>query len=130
MRPPVSPLLHRAYRMTDYTVAGITLRIGRRSARMDRLLLARRQREAAFITAYNPFSRPMPPGWNRRMQDSLRHASSRWPVLPASGHWRRWCEAHLVILAPRPCVTVLARRFRQRGIVIHRFGQPTRLVFA
>jgi hypothetical protein len=116
--------------MTDYEVAGITLRIGRPSAAMDRLLLSRRQREAAFITAYNPFSRPMPPGWNRRLQDALMQAARRWPVLPATGRWRRWCESHLVILAPRPCAKVLARRFRQHGIVIHRRGQPTQLVLA
>jgi Protein of unknown function (DUF3293) len=130
MRPPVTPLLYRAYRMTDYTVAGITLRIGRRSAAMDRLLAARHQREAAFITAYNPFSRRMPPGWNRRMQNNLMRAARRWPILPADGQWRRWHESHLVILAPCHCVMVLARRFRQYGIVIHRSGQPTQLIFA
>jgi hypothetical protein len=130
MRPPVTPSLRRAYHMTQYTVAGITLHIGRRSAAMDRLLRSRRQPEAAFITAYNPFSHPMPPGWNRRMQRCLAQAAHRWPVLPASGHWRRWCESHFVIFAPRPCMRVLARRFRQHGIVILRRGQPARLIFA
>jgi hypothetical protein len=72
----------------------------------------------------------MPPGWNRRMQRSLVQAARRWPMLPADGQWRRWHESHLVIFAPRPCATVLARRFRQHGIVILRVGQPARLVFA
>ncbi|PPQ36480.1 DUF3293 domain-containing protein [Rhodopila globiformis] len=129
MRPRMTPGLRRAYHRTEYTVSGITLRIGRRSAGMDRLLRSWNRREAAFITAYNPYSRPMPPGWNRRMQQRLLLAARRWPVLPASGQWRRWREAHLVILAPRPCATVLARRFRQHGIVMLRRGQPALLVF-
>jgi hypothetical protein len=113
--------------MTQYSAAGITIRIGRRSAAMDRLLLARRQRDAAFITAYNPFSRPMPPGWNRRMQGRLALAVRRWPSLPASGQWRRWCEAHLLIFtAPRPAAA-LARRFRQHAIVMIRLRHPARL---
>jgi Protein of unknown function (DUF3293) len=130
MRPPVTPALRRAYHMTDYTVSGITLRIGRRSAAMDQLMQSRQRREAAFITAYNPYSHPMPPGWNRRMQQRLMQAARRWPMLPASGRWRRWCEVHLVIFAPRPCAVVLARRFRQHGIVMVRRGQPASLIFA
>jgi hypothetical protein len=130
MRPPVTPALRRAYHMTEYTVSGITLRIGRRSAEMDRLLRSRQQQEAAFITAYNPYSRPMAPGWNRRMQQRLMQAARRWPMLRASGQWRRWCEAHLVIFAPRPCAAVLARRFRQHGIVMVRRRQPVLLIFS
>jgi Protein of unknown function (DUF3293) len=129
MRPPTTPALQRAYRMTQYSVAGVTLRIGRRSAPMDQLLRSRHQREAAFITAYNPYSRPMPPGWNRRVQQRLTQAARRWPMLPACGQWRRWSEAHLVVFAPRPCAMVLARRFRQHGIVMLRRGQPALLVF-
>jgi hypothetical protein len=64
------------------------------------------------------------------MQQRLVQAARRWPVLPASGQWRRWREAHLVILAPRPCAMVLARRFRQHGIVMLRRRQPALLVFA
>jgi hypothetical protein len=115
--------------MTDYTTAGVTIRIGRRSAAMDRLLLSHRQREAAFITAFNPFSRLMPPGWNRRMQISLTVAASRRFILPASGSWRRWSESHLIVFGSFRWTAVLARKYRQHAIVILRLRQPPRLVY-
>ena len=129
--PPhrLSPSLLRAYRMTGYTTAGITIRIGRRSAEMDRLLLSHRQREAAFVTAFNPFSRPMPPGWNRRMQASLTRAASRRITLPASGRWRRWSESHIAVIGSFRWTAVLARKYRQHAIVILRLRQPSRLVY-
>jgi hypothetical protein len=121
------PALLRAYRRTRYEAAGITIRIGRRSLAMDRLLLTRRVRTAVFITAWNPCSRPKPPAWNRRMQARLRRAVRRRLFLPASGHWRGWCEAHLLVFAdPRP-VQKLARIYRQNAIVILRFRQPAQL---
>jgi hypothetical protein len=113
--------------MTLYSAGGITVRIGHRSRDMDRLLLLHGQREAVFITAWNPFSRRMPEGWNRRMQSRLARALSRWPVLPAEGRWRRWCESHiLVFAAPAPMAT-LARRYRQHGIVLVHVGRQPRL---
>lgn len=113
--------------MTGYSAAGITVRIGRRSAEMDRLLLSHRRREAVFITAWNPFSRRMPEGWNRRMQSRLARAASRWTVLPAEGRWRRWCESHILVFAAAAPMAMLARRYRQHAIVIVRIGQQTRL---
>jgi Protein of unknown function (DUF3293) len=123
----VRPALLRAYRRTSYVAAGTTIRIGRRSLAMDHLLLTRGARTAAFITACNPRSRPMPPAWNRRMQKRLRIAVRRHPVLPADGRWRRWCEAHLLVFAdPRP-MRKLARIYRQNAIVIVRLRQPAQL---
>ncbi|MDR3532546.1 MAG: DUF3293 domain-containing protein [Rhodopila sp.] len=124
------PSLLRAYRMTCYEVAGIQVRIGRRSSAMDACLLSYGVHEAVFITAYNPFSRPMPPGWNRRMQARLAQAVRRRPVLVASGHWRRWSEAHLVVFGDVRPARGLARRFRQNAIVIVRRGQPARFLVA
>ena len=52
-------------------------------------------RIAVFITAYNPLSRRMPEGWNRRMQHRLRQALGVGTVCAdaeLSGHWS---EAHL-----------------------------------
>ena len=95
---------------------------------MDRLLLLHRSREAVFITAWNPFSRRMPQGWNQRMQVRLGQAVRRWPALPAGGALSRWYEAHLLVFAAGPRMTVLARRYRQHGMVVIRLGQPARLV--
>jgi hypothetical protein len=121
------PALLRAYRAARYGVEGAEVRIGRRSAEMDRLLREHGVREATFITAYNPFSRIMPLGWNTRMQTRLRLAVRRRPVLSGRGFWRRWSEAHLIVFGDARPVRWLARRFRQHGIVVIRSGQPARL---
>jgi hypothetical protein len=95
---------------------------------MDRLLLSHGVREGVFITAHNPFSRVMPPGWNQRMQVRLAETARGRPFLAGRGWWRRWSESHLVVFGdPRPAQK-LARRFRQNGIVIVRLRQPARLL--
>lgn len=127
-RPRLTPALLRAYRGTCYKVAGVQVTIGRRSQAMDALLSSHGAREAAFVTAYNPFSRLMPIGWNRRMQDRLAQAVRRRPVLAGMGQWRGWSEAHLVVICRSGHARLLARRFRQNGIVIVRLGQPARLL--
>ncbi len=124
----ISPSLLRAYRQTCYQVSGIGIRIGRRCPAMDRLLLSVAAREAAFITAYNPFSRLMPLGWNLRMQTRLTAAMQRQQVLPAIGYWRRWSEVHVLAFVDARQARQIARRFRQNGIVIVRRGQPVRLL--
>ena len=119
-----------AYRKSSYEAGGIEVHIGRRSLAMDRLLSSHGVREAAFITAYNPFSRVMPPGWNRRMQTRLVQVLRRRPILPAQGSWRGWYEAHVLVLGDARWVRRQIRLFRQNGIVIVRSGQPPRLFVA
>lgn len=122
------PALLKAYRATGYEVAGIDIRIGRRCPAMDRLLQSFDVREAAFVTAWNPLSRVMPPGWNRRMQVRLVLAARRRPVLAGRGSWRCWSEAHLIVFGDARPSRQLARRFRQNGIVTVRLRQCARLV--
>jgi hypothetical protein len=122
------PTLLRAYRNTSYQVGDIRIRIGRRCSAMDRLLCAHASREAAFITAYNPFSRLMPPGWNQRMQKRLAGAVRRRTALPATGSLRGWSETHLLVLGDVRPIRRLARRYRQNAIVTVRLQQPARLV--
>jgi hypothetical protein len=117
-----------AYRKTCYMAAGVPVRIGRRSVAMDRLLVSHGTREGALITAFNPFSRVMPPGWNRRMQVRLARAVRRRQTLAAAGSWRRWSEDHLLVLGDVRPVRRLIGRFRQNGIVIVRRGQPAALL--
>lgn len=124
------PALLRAYRDTCYEAAGLRIHVGHRCAAMDRLLQAHGARAGAFVTAYNPFSRVMPPEHNQRMLTHLRHTLRRRQVLWGRGTLRRWSEPHLLVLGdPRP-VRRLARRYRQNGIVIVRLRQPARLVLA
>ncbi|HVC59454.1 MAG TPA: DUF3293 domain-containing protein [Acetobacteraceae bacterium] len=118
----------RAWRATDYVVDTVLLRVGRCSSAMDALLTRAGARTGVFVTAWNPLSRAMPSGWNRRMQRRLGERLRRHVTLPAAGSLRRWHEAHLLVAAdPRP-VLRLARLFRQRGVVLVARHQAVRLV--
>ncbi len=124
---PTAALL-RAYRRTSYEAGGIKIRIGLRSAAADHLLLAHGARTAVLITAYNPRSRRMPLGWNQRMQNRLRDAVGRRPVLSGRSTAGHWSEAHLLVFGdPRP-IHRLARYYRQHAFVMIRHGQRARLV--
>lgn len=120
--------LRAAFLRTAYEAAGITCRIGTRSAAMDAFLRSRSRSSAGFVTAWNPFSRPMPRGWNARMQSRLRVAA-RGNVLAAGwGRGERWAEHHLLIAGDPRCLARLARRFRQHAIVLLAPGRPARLL--
>lgn len=126
----MKPGLHRAYRRTDYEAAGAIARIGRRSPAVDALLARLGVREGAFVTAWNPFSRAMPWGWNDRMGQRLRDAVRH---LPQAEGWGRaqgggWAEQHVLLGADPRRIAVLARRFRQNAIMVVRRGQPGRLL--
>ena len=128
VRPRMRHALPRAYRMTCYEVEGIEVRIGKRSTAMDGLLSSYGARDAVFLTAYNPYSRVMPAGWNQRMQLRLAEALRRRPVLAGRGSWRRWSEDHLLVFGDARPARRLARRYRQNAIVIVRHRQPARLM--
>lgn len=120
--------MRRAYLRSRYEVGGVTFFVGRRSPGMDRLLSAHGCTAATFVTAFNPFSRRMPPGWNRRMQARLAAATRRFTTLQGKGGWHNWWEAHFLLFGePRPALR-LARRFRQNAVVVVRLRQPVRLV--
>ena len=123
-----APRLLAAYRCTEYGAAGAVARIGRRSAAVDAVLLSLGAREGAFVTAWNPWSRRMPPGWNARMLLRLREAARRLPHAEGEGRARRWAERHLLLATDPRRAAVLARRFRQSAMVVARVGAPARLV--
>lgn len=124
----MTPRLLRAWRATDYVADAAVVRIGRRSAAMDALLGRTGARTGVFVTAWNPSSRAMPAGWNRRMQRRLEERLRRHMTFPASGSLRRWHEAHLLVAADPRRVVPLARLFRQGGVVLVARHQATRLV--
>ncbi len=135
--------LRAAYLRTDYEAAGAVARIGRRSRAVDAVLRRLRpgiaRPEGAFVTAWNPRSRPRPRGWNERALARLREAAARLPgeegwggaADPIAGRRapaaRRWAERHLLLAADPRRVGVLARRFGQHAIVLVRAGAPARL---
>ena len=123
----MSARLLAAYRRSRYEAAGAVARIGRRSAAVDALLARLGVREGGFVTAWNPFSRRLPDGWNRRMQARLEAAARRLPRAAGHGGHGRWREAHWLVGADPRRLLVLARRFRQAAIVTVARGRPARL---
>lgn len=120
--------LRAAFARTAYEAGGITCRIGARCAAMDAFLRARRWRSAGFVTAWNPFSRRRPPGWNARMQARLRTAVRGRVLAEGWGRGRRWAEHHLLIAGDPRGLARLARRFRQHALVLVVSGRPARLL--
>ena len=128
MRVPRPTAAMRAdYARTDYEAGGIVTRIGRRSAALDALLRARGVRHAGFVTAWNPFSRTMPRGWNERMLARLRQAARGRVLAEGWGRARSWAERHLLIAGDPRWIATLARRFRQHALVLVAPGHPARL---
>ena len=122
----------RAWRGTAYEAAGAVARVGRRSASLDGLLSRLRMRQGGFVTAWNPHGHRMPLRWNQRMQARLCEAARRLPAAAGHGTGRTsgsgWKEAHLLLGGGPGRLVVLARRFRQAGVVLVRQGQPARLL--
>src|SRR6185312_13745828 len=96
----------------------IAVRVGRRSAGADTILARYAAREGGFVTAWNPLSRRMPDGWNRRMQRALAARLRHLPSFSGRGIGRGWSEEHLLVVADHRRLLALARRFRQLGIVV------------
>jgi hypothetical protein len=119
------PRLARAYRLTCYQAAGLPIEIGRRAPAP--LLTRLGCRTAVLLTAWNPRSRRMPDDWNERMQRRLRQRLRRFRVIEATGAWRGWHEAMLLVAGPPAPLIVLAARFRQRAVVVLTRGGLVRL---
>jgi len=102
------------------------VRIGRRAP--DAVLVHLGGRAGGFVTAWNPFSRRMPDGWNRRMQRRLYERLRRHGVFPAEGSLGRWREAMLLVAGDPRLLVRLGRIFRQCAIVVVQGGRCARLV--
>ncbi|MCS6930670.1 MAG: DUF3293 domain-containing protein [Acetobacteraceae bacterium] len=123
------PRMLRAWRATAYRLAtGALVRIGRRSPAADLLLERLGARCGAIMTAWNPLGRRRPDGWNRRAGTRLAAAVRRIPAVPAEGRLGDWREEGLLLAGDPRRAIVLARRFRQAGIVVIRRGAPARLL--
>lgn len=123
------PRMLRAWRATRYTLdGGVPVRVGRRSAAADAVLARLGARCGVILTAWNPFGRRHPPGWNRRAGARLALASRRIPSIRADGRLGAWAEEGLLLACDPRRALPLARRFRQGGVVLLRRGAPARLV--
>ncbi len=132
-------LLVPAYLSTTYRVdapAGpLALRVGQRSAALDRLLRHRGLRAWAFVSACNPRSRRLP-GWrNLARQRRLQALSTRLGLAALSGAGvgddAAWPpEPSLLLMGiGRARACRLARLFGQNAIVAGRRGRPPELVW-
>jgi hypothetical protein len=121
---------HAAYRATLYRAGPVSVCVGRRSATADAWLVARRAPVGCFLTAWNPFSRPMPARWNARAMAALQRALRGVACEPGEGTLGRWREEMVFAAIPSREARHLARRFRQAAIVVVPRGRPARLVYA
>jgi hypothetical protein len=112
----------RAFRETDYKVAGAVARVGRRAPGVMAKLRGLGAGQGGFITAWNPMARRFPPNWNRRAAARLEAACRRLPHLPGQGAGRGWAEDHLLVATDPRRLAVLGRRFRQKAVLV--LGRP------
>ncbi len=108
----------RAWRRTEYGAAGAVARIGRHSPAIDALLREMGVRRGTFVSAANPGGRRRPDAWNRRQHDRLLACLRRLPHRMGAGVGRGWSEPHVLIGGDPRRALMLARLFRQAGVVI------------
>jgi hypothetical protein len=129
--------LLQAYRNTDYRVAGeptFTIRIGKRCVALEALLSARGMAEAAFLTAWNPWSQPTSEADNLAAQKRLESdlAAAGYAVLSGEGigdggDWPPEPSA-LILGITRDRATELSKAYGQNAYVHIRSGQPAELI--
>jgi len=110
----------------------LCLRVGEPSPDLDRLLQRHAVREAAYVTAWNPFSRVRSEPENAaRQREFVEEVRAQWQVLPGAGvgEDEAWKEPSLLILGiPRGDAMALGRRWEQNAILVAEAGRPVELV--
>jgi hypothetical protein len=85
---------------------------------LDALLRSLGGTRGGLITAWNPASRRLSDGVNRRRQRRLIEHLRRSRCVPAHGGLRRWREEKLLVAADPRVLAKVARRFGQSAIVV------------
>jgi hypothetical protein len=127
-----------AYRATDYDAqsAGrqIVIRVGERSAAVDRALARGHASRAVYVTAWNPHGRRASRHWNTRalarLRAAMRAERRRFIEGHGRGHDGRWPpEASLLVFGvSRAAAAALGRRLRQNAVVFVRRGARAELL--
>lgn len=137
MPPEIPPELLDAYLSTRYRFAfegrDHEFRIGRASADLARVHDAFGAACSAFITAWNPGSRPLDEGENERRNASLEEdlRAGGYTPLPARGvaEQEGWCEpSFLVPGMDEAAARALAARYGQVAFVVAGVDAVSRLV--
>jgi hypothetical protein len=134
--------LREAYRATRYVIRphALTgcqewvLRVGALHPALDSALAARGHREWAFLTAWNPGSRPRGEEENRRAQERLvsQLVAGGWGVASAIGEAEdgSWSEQSLYVPGlPRAEAERFGRAYGQVAVLVGRAGAPAELLF-
>ncbi|MBZ4396052.1 DUF3293 domain-containing protein [Myxococcus sp. MISCRS1] len=130
-----------AYRATRYVIrphastGGVeqVLRVGRLHPALDAELTARGHREWAFLTAWNPGSRPRGRDENQRAQERLisQLVAGGFVIAPAIGEAEdgSWSEQSLFVPGlPRSEAERFGRAHGQVAILVGRTGGPAELL--
>jgi hypothetical protein len=127
-----------AYRATDYVVHGrggtVVIQIGHRSQAVDRLLARMHARSAAFITAWNPFSKRLSLEVNKHRGCGLKRYLRVYGFAFLEGEGRgrigEWPSEPSILAfgISRTEASVVGRRFRQNAVVYVPLGRPAELV--
>ncbi|MCE9673197.1 DUF3293 domain-containing protein [Myxococcus stipitatus] len=133
--------LMEAYRATRYvirphaTTGGVeqVLQVGRLHPALDAALLSRGHHTWAFITAWNPGSRPQGKDENQRAQERLvaQLVAGGWVPAPAIGEAEdgSWSEQSLFVPGlPRGDAERFGRAFGQVAVLVGRTGAPAELL--
>jgi hypothetical protein len=128
----------QAYERTSYWVEdgprSVCFRIGSRSSRLEALLERHRAERWAFITAWNPGSRPLSRAENDRRQTELLEAITAAGYRCLCGEGRgndpAWPpeESVLALDIPKRAARRFGRQFGQLAIVVGHRGFASRLV--
>jgi hypothetical protein len=112
----------------------VVIRIGVKSAMVDRLLSRFKVRSAVFITAWNPFSTQRKKLANQRAQRQLNFELRRRKIFFLDGEGRGddedWPPERSVLAfgVSRNAAASLGRRFRQNAVVFVRYGKVPELL--
>lgn len=115
--------LEQAYLRTTYAAGlSLKLRVGQPHPFLDEMMAFRGLNEYAYLTAWNPGSRPLPEAENRERQERLKAAlRGRHPLVEGiatadDGAWRE--ESILVLGIPREEALAVGRAFGQVAILV------------
>ena len=120
-----------AYQAEDAGV-DFDIRFDSDNAELQRFLSERRASCWAFLTAYNPYSEPLPESENELRQTALANLldQEKYSYLKGCGRGDDWSEPSFLILdIPRDKAISIGKRFQQNAILWGSIGQGAELIW-
>ncbi len=114
-----TPAILRSYRLSRYEAGGAVLRVGCRATGLEAGWESHlKGRGLVLLSACNPGGRRQHDGWNDRMMRRLAETLRRVPHMPGKGVLGIWSEPLVLAAIDSRRSLVLARRFRQNGVIL------------